>query len=583
LETSGVNGGTLELRDLTAGGIHWRVVPEFQDLLFGPDGFRLNEWLRAGLARVVKHGPHRTVYHIVLPQLSFYLKHYRLVGLRSWLRELIRPAKARMEFDRALSVAARRVPTIHPLALGVGRRPGTLGDSFLVTRGLENTQTVSAFVEETHPRLERLSQTRLRQRLAQALGRFVARLHDAGIVHHDLHAANLLLRLEPGDQPSLHLIDLHAVHLKRPLGWRLSRYNLVLLNRWFVLRASRSDRLRFWHAYCRARFGLPERAAGSGPRTIVVGKRRQPIAQPARDLEWRTWKSNLRFWRSRDRRCLESNRYYRRLRSFRVTGWAVRDLSPAALDQLLADPDAPFTRTGARLLKDSRSSTVADLDMPVNGVLRPVIYKRFRVTAWRDPWLALVRRTAAVRSWLFGHGLRERCLNTARPLAVFHRRRGFLAQEGYLLTEKIEAAVDLHEFLAGLRALDPLERQRQLRGQICATARLIGQLHRRQLGQRDLKATNLLIAGGATWLIDLVGVNVYRRLRFERRVQNLARLHASFHDSRELTRTDKLRFLRTYLEWGLRGRQGWKEWWNTIAASTQRKVLRNQRSGRPLA
>jgi tRNA A-37 threonylcarbamoyl transferase component Bud32 len=579
VEAGSLRDSTLQLAELSAGGVQWRVLPEVREVLFGPDGFRLKEWQRRGLARVIKHGPHRTVYHIVLPQLSFYLKHYRLVGLRACLRELVRPAKARMEFDRALAVAARRVPTIHPLAIGVGRRPGTLGDSFLVTRGLENTETVSAFVEKTLPRLEPIRQTRLRQRLARALGRFVARLHEAGIVHRDLHAANLLLRLEPGDQPSLHLIDLHAVHLKRPLGWRLSRDNLVLLNRWFVLRAGRADRRRFWRAYCQARFA----AAGTGGKAIVIGERPLPLAELARDLEKRTWQSNLRFWKSRDRRCLKSNRYYQRLRSSSATGWAVRDLSVSALSELLADPDQPFRKAGVRLLKDSRSSTVAELELPVKGMPTRVIYKRFRITQWSDPWLALVRRTAPLRSWVLGHGLRERCLNTARPLAVFHRRRGPLPQEGYLLTEKIDQAVDLHRFLLDLERLPPLERQRKLRAQISATARLVAELHRRRLSQRDLKASNLLVANGTTWLIDLVGMRVRGKLSRARRVQNLARLHASFHHRADLTPTDKLRFLRTYLDWGLRGKQGWKRWWIAIADATERKVLRNARHGRPLA
>jgi hypothetical protein len=50
-----------------------------------------------------------------------------------------------------------------------------------------------------------------------------------------------------------------------------------------------------------------------------------------------------------------------------------------------------------------------------------------------------------------------------------------------------------------------------------------------------------------------------------------------------LTRTDKLRFLRIYLGWGLTGKQGWKEWWRAIARETQAKVERNARRGRPLA
>src|SRR5262249_27998942 len=162
-------------------------------------------------------------------------------------------------------------------------------------------------------------------------------------------------------------------------------------------------------------------------------------------------------------RCLVTNRYYERVYSSTASGFAVRDLDRPALQSLLADPDEPFQRPGVRLLKDSRSSTVAEWEVRVNGVVRRVIYKRFRVTAWSDPWVGLVRSSAALRSWVFGHGLRERCLPTARPLLVLHRRRHGLPQEGYLLTEKIEYAVDLHRVLGALNARPAAERQIVLR------------------------------------------------------------------------------------------------------------------------
>jgi tRNA A-37 threonylcarbamoyl transferase component Bud32 len=489
-----------------------------------------------------------------------------------------------MEFDRALAVAARRVPTVFPVALGERCSGSGPSDSFLITQGLEDTESLSDFIEKTLPRFEPGRQMRLRPLLATALGEFVARLHDAGIVHKDLHAANLLVRLGADDRPSLYLVDLHDVALGRALSWRASRENLVMLNRWFALRASRPDRYRFWRAYCRARQsirgGWP---GGARYEAGLTGANRLAFAESARDLEQRTWRSNLRFWRHRDRRCLVTNRYYYRLQSEAVVGCAVRDLDPGPMANLLADPDAPFQQPGVTLLKDSRSSTVAEFDLLVGGAVRRVIYKRFRVTAWSDPWLALVRRSPALRSWINGHGLRERCLPTARPLAVFHRRRGILAYEGYLLTEKVPHAVDLHRFLTSLGDPGQGEARRNLHQRIEQLARLVCELHRRQVSHRDLKAGNVLVSPQAVWLIDLVGVAPYRNLCRRRRVQNLARLNASFHQNAQVTRTDKLRFLRIYLQWGLLGRVGWKKWWREVCAATDKKIAQNARNGRPLA
>jgi tRNA A-37 threonylcarbamoyl transferase component Bud32 len=552
-------------------GVRWYMPPELRSLLLGPDGLRLAEWLRDGRAEVVKDGPHRAVYRVRLPGLDCHIKHYRLLGWRSRVRELLRPVKARREYERALAVQARGIPSPRPLAWGiegVGVGPSA---SWLITETVARAEPLLTYLESMLPRLTSPTRARARIGLARALGRFLARMHAAGAVHQDLHPGNLLVRLGGQGEHELWLIDLHASAVGPPCPWRARRSNLVVFNRYFALRASRADRLRFWHAY---------RAIRSD---IVPG----PHGQTARDLERLTERSNLGFWQARDRRCLVSNRYYQRLRAGGVHGHAVRDIGRDALAPLLADPDAPFAWPGVQVHKDSRSSTVVEFDLPVGGAIRRVIYKRFRVTERRDPWLGLVRRTAALRSWVLGQGLRERCLPTARPLAVLHRHRGGLPREGYLLAEKIEGAIDLHALMEGLSSRPVCERTAELRRRMEALARLLRQFHRRGLSHRDLKAPNLLTAaapGDARfWFIDLVGVRRHRRVGRRSRAANLARLHASFARHPLVSRTEKLRFLRAYLAWGLRGKCGWKGWWRAIDAATRAKLAKNERTGRPLA
>lgn len=590
-----MNLPVLPLTQLTAGGIRWSLVPELDRLLLGPMGLRLQEWVESGQAHVVKQGPHRVVYRVDLPGFSFYLKHNLIADRTSWLRQTIRPSKARKEYESALAVAARGVPTISPLALGEQQGRWGIGESYLVTRELEETQPLNLFLAATLPALPPARRTRVRQRLATALGQLVARIHDAGILHNDLHAANLLVRLGAEDKVSLFVIDLNSVQIGTALDWKKSLRNLVMLNSWFVPRVSRSDRLRFWKAYFAARhLGTWQRGA-LGPKLH---------ARLAQEIERGTWRFNLGFWRRRDRRCLKENRYYRTVRAPGLVGHAVTELDEAALQRILADPDAPLRESGVRLLKDSISSTVAELQIMVNGRPRTVIYKRFRVTSWTDPFTSLVRRPPALRSWVHGQGFRERGLPTARPLAVFHRSRGGLWYEGYLITEKVENATELHHWVRAVQKLPAAQRVPMLRTQIGEVARTIRALHLRRLSHRDLKSANILVRRwdapppdqqhpsavhnllhmpeGSVWLIDLVGVELFRRLRRRRRVQNLSRLSASFHGTGLLTRTDLLRFLRIYLNWGIHGRGNWKVWWRQIAQATHDKVERNRRRGRPL-
>jgi hypothetical protein len=290
------------------------------------------------------------------------------------------------------------------------------------------------------------------------------------------------------------------------------------------------------------------------------------------------------------------NRSYEPIRSAEARGYIVRDFNRDALVALFDDPEGPFRRPGVKILKASPSSTVAEFELLVNRKPRQVIYKRFRVTAWKDPWLALLRQSAALRSWVYGHGLRDRDLATARPLAVLHRRRFGLSFDGFLLTEKIAGATELHRFVLGLQKLHSAEGRAILRRRIEQVARLVRELHRRQLSHRDLKAANILVGiprhplptaqhfllTPGVWFVDLVGVSRHRKLPRRRRVQNLARLHASFHQIPALTRADKLRFLRVYMQWGLFGKTGWKIWWQDIERATRAKIARNVRKGRPI-
>jgi tRNA A-37 threonylcarbamoyl transferase component Bud32 len=578
--------------------------------LFGPDGLRLDDWLAQGQARVVKQGLHRTVYHVVLPGLDFHLKHYPLTDTRSWLRQLIRPSKARMEYRRTLAVAGRGVPTLEPLAFG--EFGSTIQASYLITRTLPNVYPLDLFMEQTLPKRRGQRQAEMRQRLAQEMGCFVARMHQAGVTHQDLHPGNLLLRLDHEDTPRLYLIDLHAVRLGGELHWNASRDNLVLFNRWFIMRAERSDRFRFFQHYAQARKQLAdEEGATRSWLNWLPGAKGALIGRPQdaeRDLERRTVASNLAFWHHHDPRCLANNRYFRRLRSAQVRGHAVTDLDADWVADLLADPDEPFRRPGAVVHKNSRTSSVVEIEIPGPHGPRQLIYKRFNLTHWTDPWAAFFRCSPALRSYRMGHALRWRGLPTPRPLLLLHRQHGPLPREGYLLTEKLPNARHLLDFVNELTAQPAAQVRRILRAMIQQLARLISDLHERRMLHRDLKAANLLVSSEPwrvahpdrpdssssiplcptdaslpqLWLIDLVGVSRMATCKASLCLKNLTRIHASFHAHPALMRTDKLRFLREYLRWGLRGKVGWKKWWREIDRATQEKIRRNLRRGRPL-
>lgn len=539
-----------------ANGRVWHLSPE-GETLFGASGPDFDSWLADGSAEVVKSGPHRTVHRVRLASGAVYVKHCRINGPRAWAREVLRVPKARLEFENAARLRALGIGAAVPLAWGT---PDTRwpGQSYLITRDLAPAVPFPEFVEA-----ERLAPSDRRE-LARALGALLAKLHENGVAHPDPHPGNLLVAR--GDGFAFSLLDVHAIRFGAPLSWAASRANLVLFNRWFQLRAGRTDRLRFWQSYRAAR---PALALG---------------ATEAKELERATLASNRRFWLARTARYKGTHRTVRKVRAGRVRGLAVRDLPAEFLNTLVANPDALFAHPGSKLLKQCVSSTVAEVEMPAPGGPRTVVLKRVNPRGVFDGLKNLFRSSGAVRSWLLGHGLCERWLPTPRPLAVLHRyRAGFLPATGYLLTEKVSDALGLTEAVQACR--DP----HTLRAWADKLARVVRAMHDRGVSHRDLKAPNILLEGAATdpagaapVLIDLVGVRASSAaVPFPRCAKELARLNASFLATPHVTRSERLRFLRAYLGAGA-SRADWKTWWKAVSAATRAKVAKNQRTGRPI-
>jgi len=604
--------------DRTADGLLWHVLPAAAPLFDTP---ALAEWVRSGRAVVVKRNLQRTVYRVTLPAGTAFVKVCRTNTPRAWVREILRPPKARLEFENALRLQALGLGCTTALAWGEpdSRWPG---DSVIVTREQADAEPLDAYLTD------RLPGTHLgvRRQLAVELGRFVARLHDAGVRHPDPHPGNVLVEVPPSRVPRFFLLDVHSVRFGPPLSWAESCHNLVLLNRWFQMRATRADRGRFWRAYAAARTTLELATASS---------------QHAGEVEAATFASNLRFWAARTGRYLGNNRQFRKVKRGALRGHAVKELPDAVLDLLWTDPDAVFARPGVVLLKDSPSATVGVVpfqwgsddmgEVPTAPHLSPLgrgrtgeavpgegtvseektphpvaaqptspqrgevgrtgscpdrvrgesppdaspprqfaILKRFRLKKRLASLRNLFRRSPALRSWVNGHALLDRGLPTARPLAVLHRRRYGLPAEGYVLFEVVEGAVALPD------AVTRFDR-RALADRL---GRLLRAVHDRQVSHKDLKAPNILVTpAGDPVLIDLVGVTTGRPVPELQRIRELTRLAASFVDSPAVTRTDRLRVLRAYLP---ANRGDWKKWWTRIAVAVRAKVRRNANLGRPL-
>lgn len=506
---------------------------------------------------LVKKNRQRTVSRIERAGQRYYVKTCRIDGLRAWFRDLFRGPKARLEFEKARELAARGIAAVEPVAWFGRTWPGA---STIVTRDVVTAIPLADFLTQQFPTLPSDQQRFIRRALARSLGGYLASLFAAGAIHPDPHPGNLLVSFDDRGEAAFTMLDVHAVRFSPSIVPEEIVENLVLFNRWFILRTSRTDRMRFWTAFCLARGRLTR--------------------EDGRTVEHRTMQSNLRFWARRFGRYSGENREFRRLRFGPYRGFAARVAFPEAI---LENPDSYFARNDVAVLKSSHSSKVISFSEETAHGPRRFVFKRIPVRSWFSPIKNRFRVSAIVRSWQFGLSLRDRFLPTPRPLTAFHRYRFGFPCEGYVLTEEQCGALTLDRAVKLIATRG--DRTRILRALAERLGRLVRMMHDRGIQHGDLKAANVLVTidesnpqAAEISFVDLVGAKSSRSITRNDRIEDLARLAASFWNSSGMTQTIRLRFLQAYSRVFPRFPVIWRE----IATAVARKRRRNEMRGRTL-
>jgi len=572
------------------GDTHWFVQPEVVEQLLGADGFRLAEWRQAGLLETVKTGPHRTVYRLNLATGCFYLKHYRVGDWKAVLQNVVRPPRALLEWRAAQWVADAGVSTIETVAVGRTIRRGLAFDSFLACRAIENTESLDVFI--TH-RLQQLPTARrriARRSLAESLGRLVAALHRDRIIHRDLHAENILVRLEPDDSVQLWLIDLHAVTVCRRLTLRHIERNLALLNPALVHELTTIDRVRFFRSYWHALL-LASHSTSNPPGHLMALSGRSVsnriAANCRRDL--------IRIHHKRDRKWEHGNR---RLIIADANSVGCRGLALLGREQLLSfrdNPDAlgsfPTPRPGGeegplqsqRRMKQSEggqcteeqpslrrrggfetTTRIVTLKCGSEQIeCRVQIVERQTHTRWQKMWGV---HSEVRRAWEMGHACLRRNIPTPRPLAMIDKECGSKSRQ-YFLTENISNAVLLDTFLQNdLPQADTALRDCLLSRIANRLAHELRQMHAEGLEYQSLGAASILVdrnqPGRQLWFVAPQNVQRLRRFRRRQNADVLTGLFDSLRSHNSVRMTHYLRFLKRYLEDRFSGE--WKTTWRSI-------------------
>ena len=561
-------------------GLRWTHRAAFRPLLETVDGQIWSDPSRAG-GRQVKGNAARDVWRITLQGRDLFLKYFAAHTLRDRMKQRVGLLGCNAEWRCGSYLLETGVDAVRPLGFAEGVSHAGRRCALLVTEAITPATPLSRHWEllQTDDDLSR--RRRDVAHLAQVLGELVARAHQSGFEHLDLHPDNILIQAVAPRRYRAHFVDLQSARSGKPVPQSAAVRNLAQLNQWFRRHSSVGDRLRFLRAYYR--WSLEYETLSPHARALSADFRGL-----VRVLNAAAQRHARHLWNARDRRSQRDGRYFTQLRL--QDGWrgvaylrtkrvaahspaSTRTFSAAWWRQQLRKPLEWLS--SAHIVKDSHTGVVARADLPHAEGPIPVIIKRPRTRGLLRTLRQILAGSRTRRAWRIGNALLNRDLPAARPLALLERIRFGVPLDSVLVTEFVGNALDLRAYLLRDAGLPPRERRRRL---LSLTAALVTHLRRffeRGFVHRDCKAENLLVCDGLPPRLVWVDMDGIRRRPAQRRdvVRALARLVVSL-DGAPLTRCDFLRVLRGYTARFGAPPDEWRGWWREIVAAAERKRAR---------
>lgn len=490
-----------ELTQFKFGGGRWVGDKAFRGFVEkfakDPDAyFRLDKFMvsdRKMRSVAVTEVDERTLAHV---------KKYKENGFIQRLRARMGRAQADLEFKHL--VAARKAGLPAPEVIFFGR----LGeDAYVATRLIGGARPLIEILREKPRALDAA--------LIKGVAALVARAHEAGFLHRDLHLGNIL----EDEYESLHLVDMHRMEVKGRVTDEEAAENLGQLDFSFSRVTGREKREALVKAYC----GIRKPGMGmEGFRALVSEA----------SMAW-----GERHFRSRTRRCVRDGENYV---VEKVGGFGVWRKATFKAD--IGDIVRRHRGGGERVLKENAKTRATVVEDSSGG---QVCVKEFRARGLGAAFETMFRGSRGGRTWVNANGLAIRGTGTPEPLAYIKEGR-----KEYFVTRFEEGAEPLDEYLrarferiAGKSALhEKWEFMRRIGG-------MLAELHGAEVYHKDLKANNVLAAWGESGprflLLDLDRVRFDRALSRDEKEFNLACLNAAVANF--ITVTDRLRAFKAYV------------------------------------
>lgn len=495
--------------------------------------------------KVIKKGQHRIVERVKEGKIDIHAKTNYLHNLRAKLRRFLRPSKAQLEFSVLRELENAGVKSLEPLAWS--EEPHFFGRSILYTKTLEDSETLEELWKKNWAKLDPKSKHTVCKQFALLL----SKMHGAGLFHPDPHPGNILVTVPSFD---LRVIDLHNPIRKQNPTLKDRKIDISGWSQWGSLRLENRDLARILKHYL-VHSGLGE------------------FKKWWNSISNHTTAVQKRFWSRQESLCLHSgHRRFIRIREKGISGIGMAEFGPllTKIAKLFSNMDArqiPF-----EVLKSSLSSQVYRTNIENLGLVIKVIPKKKGIKSYL---LNLLGSDPAKNQWYWSNALRLRLLPTPRILGWYQNSKTGCS---YVLAEELSGALQLDRWLE--RSGDNSSSRY---GMIWTLARAIRTLHQRGLYNRDMKAANIMVdTKNQIYWVDLGGIGHLSTADNHRKLKDLARLAGSFWYSKQVTHSDRLRFLKIYLtseEWAS---SNWKVAWKFIERRSLQRIRARTRAGRAL-
>ncbi len=221
---------------------------------------------------------------------------------------------------------------------------------------------------------------------------------------------------------------------------------------------------------------------------------------------------------------------------------------------------------------DEPAGGAGDSDEAVAPLVRRLVLKALPPRTARGLALMVKRTSRAQRADLWAYRLRSFGIESPRPLGYVQMRR----------SPERAFSFRAYEFLAGVTLAELRDARFQATGLGLGSstkaavgeqlAALVRSLHAQGIFHGDLHAKNILVTKDGMALLDLESIRTFWASRRRMVIKNLVRLNRDFLDLSLVTRTDRMRFLQTYLQHEADRDAGRRALWRRVQVATEVKL-----------